>query len=280
MKEYVLITGASSGIGKDATEFLLSQGFSVAPCVRKESDLAKWKATKAQPIFLDVTDPESIQRGVKEFSRIAAGADKVHLINNAGIAVGGPVEAIPAEKWRAQFDVNVFGLISVTQALLPLVRATQGRIINISSISGLFASPYMGAYASSKFAVEAISDALRRELLRSGVEVILIEPGPIATPIWEKSLGRRKDEYAQYSGAMRTLYGEDLERFAGMVELTAKDALPVAFVSRTILRALRSAKPKARYLVVKKSVPWQLRLMKLLPSRMADRMIMKGFGRK
>ncbi|RYZ99024.1 MAG: SDR family NAD(P)-dependent oxidoreductase, partial [Proteobacteria bacterium] len=167
---WAIITGASSGIGKDSIRALRANGMGVIACVRNPADIPVKAEQGLQYLRLDITNPELIRAAVAEVTRLLNGA-RVSLVNNAGSAVAGPVEGLSMERWREQFDVNLFGMIQVTQAFLPLVRKTGGRIVNVSSISGIFASPYLGAYAASKFAVEAMSDALRRELVNSGVKV-------------------------------------------------------------------------------------------------------------
>ena len=276
---WVIITGTSAGIGAAAATLLLERGHAVITCVRKDKELAAWREKGAHPILLDVTKPEQIAQGLARVSELTADATAVHLVNNAGIAVAGPVEALPMARWREQFDVNVFGLVEVTRAFLPLIRKTRGRVVNVSSISGRFVTPYLGAYSASKFAVEAISDALRRELRQFGVHVSLIEPGPIATPIWEKNLKKKEDEYSSFAPELRALYQPELDRLARLVEKSVADALPVSRVADLIRDAIESPRPRARYLVGK-GLPFQLALNAVLPERWIDQLVAGGFGRK
>ncbi|RYZ97580.1 MAG: SDR family oxidoreductase, partial [Proteobacteria bacterium] len=259
MKQWALITGANSGIGQATAELLFQNGYSVIAFSRNPP-LAN-NQEGFHHVKLDVTNSAEIRAAQQEVERLTAGSGPIHLINNAGIAVAGPVEGLSLERWREQFEVNVFGLLALTQTLLPHLRRTRGRLINLSSISGLFVSPYLGAYAASKYAVEAISDALRRELLSAGVKVILIEPGPIATPIWDKNLREKEALLASFSPEITRHYGADMDRFAHEVQQAVKAALPVSRVSETILRALRAKNPKARYPILSTASRWQIALI-------------------
>lgn len=277
MSEWVVITGASSGIGKAVAERMAAAGWKIIPSVRKEEDFSFWKSRGTHPVLLDVTRPDQVETAAREIAELTAGARRVHLVNNAGIVISGPVEAVPLAAWREQFEVNVFGLLQVTQALLPRIRETQGRVVNLGSVSGLVASPYLGPYCASKYAVEAISDSLRRELRQFGVHVALIEPGPIDTPIWEKSFSGREKSLASFS-ATRQLYAKGLEKFEAFARVSAAQARPVAEVTKAIHHALGDPRPKVRYLVGERSLGFQLTLVKFLPTSWLDRMIGKQFG--
>lgn len=278
-QELVLVTGASTGIGHAIAKRMIQHGFRVAAGVRKQKDFAAWQET-AFPVILDVADPESVKRGLDALRPELDRAARVHLVNNAGIAVSGPVEGVPVEKWREQFEVNVFGLVRMSQALMPWVRATRGRIVNISSISGRATSPFLGPYSASKFAVEAISDAMRRELARFGVGVVVIEPGPIATPIWDKNFSKLESELAELGPEMVRLYGPEMRRFAELAKASSDGAPPPSKVAEVAHRALTLAKPRTRYVVGKTGLPAQVMLTDYLPDRWLDAMIAKGFLRK
>ena len=187
----VLITGASTGIGEDAALHLDRLGFNVFAGVRKEKDadaLRQKASDRLHPLIIDVKDSDSIAAAIAEIEKVVEGTGLDGLINNAGIVVSGPLEFIPLDAAREQFEVNVIGQIAVTQACMPMLRkATGGRIINIGSIAAIVPKPFAGLYAASKAAMEALTDSLRMELAQWGIEVIIIEPGSIATPIWEKS---------------------------------------------------------------------------------------------
>lgn len=274
----VIVTGASSGIGKAAALRLAGSGFHVLAGVRRAEDAAAWKNIPlAAPLMLDVTKEESVSAALNEAAPLLEQAEEIHLVNNAGIAVAGPVEGVPLSRWREQFEVNVFGLVRTTQAFLPHIRRTKGRILNISSVSGLATSPYLGAYSSSKFAVEAISDALRRELKKAGIRVIVVEPGPIATPIWEKNLGRKEILFAELPAHLHGTYLSDLTKFQKGVELTAKNAVPVEKVSDVIEKALTAPRPRTRYIVGAKTLGAQMAMIQMLPDTLVDSMIAKQF---
>lgn len=279
MKEWVIITGASTGIGWDAAESLARAGYGVLPCVRKEADRARWAAAGVEALIFDVTDEAQAAAALARVRALAGAEDRVHLVNNAGIAVAGPVEGTPLARWHEQMEVNFFGLLRATQNFLPLVRGGRGRVINISSVSGRFVTPYLGPYCASKYAVEALSDALRRELRQFGVEVVLVEPAPVATPIWEKNLSQKDNVLRELRPGMEELYGAAIARFTDLVAQSAKEAVPVDRVSRVILHALRARRPRTRYLVGPRGISLQIALLEWLPDRWADALIAKGFGR-
>ncbi|MGE4132936.1 MAG: SDR family oxidoreductase [Bdellovibrionales bacterium] len=244
----ILISGASTGIGRASAVHLARKGHDVWAGVRSKKSLEEIQKLNVQglrPVYLDVTKEDSIINCVSEIKK---GSGTLHgLVNNAGIAVGGPVEAVPLEDWRHQFEVNVFGQIRLTQECLPLLRESKGRIVNTSSIAGRLASPFLGPYAASKFAFEAVSDSLRRELKRRGVHVSVVEPGPIATPIWEKSLTKGLERSAHYSEEILKTYGNSMKKFNERITQAEKQASPVSTVVTAIEHALTSRTPRTRY---------------------------------
>jgi len=269
--EIVVITGASSGIGRDLAEHLAEEGYAVLAGVRKMADAPN--GAGITPFIADVTKPETLSAAITQFSSRLSEASAVHLVNNAGLAVSGPVEGVPVSRWREQFEVNVFGLVAVTQAFLPFLRARPGCVVNISSVSGLFASPYLGPYSASKFAVEALSDSLRRELKPFGVKVVLVEPGPVATPIWQKGLAKKEEGLAAMGAELEQVYAKGLSGFQRVIEDSASRAIPVRQVSSCVLRILRSPKPKARYVLGPKGTAFQMKLISLLPTSWVDFLI-------
>lgn len=275
---HVLISGTSSGIGQNLTEALVKEGFVVWAGLRSppllSGHLEKYPQ-KLHVLKLDVTSSEDIAQAYEKISSDPSVKELI-LINNAGIGVGNPIECLPLEEWRKVFDVNVFGLVEVTQKFLPLLRRTQGRVINIGSISGRVASPFLAPYAASKFAVRAFTDSLRREISRFGVKVILVEPGPIKTAIWEKSLAKSHDLEQRLSPEMRKVYGPVLKALAAGVEKTAASAVAPEKVTRVVLHAIHSEKPHPYYLVGK-SIRFTAFLVKYLPTGPLDRIISQGF---
>ena len=235
-KDCVIVTGASTGIGFSIAELLANKGYQVLAGVRTLEDQVRLEDlhSNIQSFILDVAQSESIQKAFTETAPILDQATRVSLVNNAGIAVPGPIEGLKISDLRRQFDVNFFGLVEWTQQVLPFIRKTKGKIFNMSSVSGLVASPYLGAYASSKFALEAMSDALRREMLRFGVEVVIIEPGPIRTPIWNKGMQLKDVVSEKLRPGMSDLYNEEFIRITERVDQAAQKALPVEEVSKVV----------------------------------------------
>jgi NAD(P)-dependent dehydrogenase (short-subunit alcohol dehydrogenase family) len=188
----VVITGASTGIGRACALHLDSLGFDVFAGVRKPEDgerLAAEGSERLRPLQLDVTDAAQVEAAAREVGEAVGDRGLAGLVNNAGIAVSAPLEFIPIDELRHQLEVNVIGQVAVTQALLGLLRRGKGRVVNIGSIGGRVALPFVGPYAASKIALEALTDSLRRELRRTGVEVSIVRPGGIATPIWDRGIG-------------------------------------------------------------------------------------------
>lgn len=269
----ILISGASTGIGRATAIHMARKDHMVWAGVRSQKsfeEISKLNVKGLSPVFLDVCDEKSI---VNCIGAVKKSAGMLHaLVNNAGIAIGGPVEGVPMGDWRRQFDTNFFGQIRVIQEALPLLRETKGRIVNISSISGRLASPYLAPYSASKFALEALSDSLRREVAPMGIKVVLIEPGPIDTPIWEKSRTDGLNRNATYSETVNEVYGASLKRFLTEIEKTTKNAAPVALVVEAIEHGLTSSRPKTRY-PVGKGISLAATLASTLPDRILDRIL-------
>lgn len=274
----VVVTGASTGIGEATSLLLAENGFRVFAGVRKAADGDRLSASseRVTPVLLDVTDGASIRDARETVLAATAEADLAALVNNAGIAVSGPLEFVPLDELRHQFEVNLFGQVAVTQAFLPALRRAKGRIVNMSSISGRLAVPFLGPYAMSKFALEAFSDALRREVHRFGVDVVCIEPGAIATPIWRKSLDASDAQRERVPAEAIELYGSGMETIRKGAERTGETAIPAETVARVVHEALAAARPRARYLV-----GWdartRARLAWLLPDRWLDRIVRSRF---
>lgn len=270
-KRWVLVTGASSGIGRATTEFLAKRGFGVYGCARRKEDLeALGRLADVVAIPLDVrsdVDAEAAR------DRIAgAGTGLFAVVNNAGIARGGPLLDVSTEELREQFEVNFFGVHRVTRALLPLVVHSKGRVVLMSSDSGFFAKPFFGPYCASKFALEGYADSLRREVCRLGVSVVLVQPGRIATPIWDKGeeqLARSRD------GSTLLPLARKVGRYA--IDRGKRTGIAPVEVARVVHLALVARKPRARYLVARER--WEYRLIRLLPSRAVDWLVAKEIGR-
>jgi NAD(P)-dependent dehydrogenase (short-subunit alcohol dehydrogenase family) len=271
----ILVTGASTGIGRACAIRCAELGYRVFAGVRNRAAEDELRAahSSVEPVMLDVTDPDSIHAAV----RLLGGTPLAGLINNAGISVTGPLELVHIEDWRRQFDVNVIGLVAVTQAFLPSLREARGRIVNIGSIAGRSALPVTGPYDASKFAVEAISDSLRLELQAVGVRVSLIEPGAIATPIWGKAFAESDRLNRQADRGAYQVYVKLIEKIRAEAEKAARTALPVETVVKAVEHALTARRPKTRYVVGREARFWLV--LNLLPDRWRDWLILTDLNR-
>lgn len=248
----VVVTGASTGIGRATALHLCAAGFRVFAGVRKESDgeaLSAEASGELLPLRLDVTDPSQIEASAKRVDAEVGAAGLQGLVNNAGIAVAGIAEFQDLDALRHQLEVNVVGLVSVTRAHLPAIRRARGRVMNVSSIGGYMSAPYLGPYSASKHAVEAWTDALRRELLGSGMRAVLIQPGSIATPIWDKAGRDRAELLNALPEASRALYERRTSGMDRFIDTSRSRGIPPERVARAIERALTSARPRDRYRV-------------------------------
>ena len=271
----VVITGASTGIGAACALHLDRVGFAVFAGVRKSEDgvaLQKSGSDRLVPVELDVTDLTTIQKSHAVVFEATRERGLFGLINNAGIAVVGPLEAVPISDLRQQLEVNVIGQVAVIQAFLPLVRQARGRIVNMGSIAGLSTMPLMGPYSASKFALEAITDALRLEVQQWGIHVAIVEPGAIATPIWNKSAIEAAEREAAIETELRTLYKSVVASVRKVVGEASKRAISADAVAKVVEDALTASTPKTRYLV---GTDAKLRalMVRLLPDRISDRML-------
>ena len=275
----VVVTGVATGIGWGCVNILLNKGFRVFGSVRKEVDAARlqsqWGAN-FEPLLFDVTDEAAVQAAAQRVKGTLAGEPLFGLVNNAGIAVPGPLLHLPITAFRQQLDVNVVGQLIVTQAFAPLCGAAphtpprKGRIVNITSVGGTSASPFVGAYNSSKFAFEGLSEALRRELMLFGVDVITVAPGAVRTPIWDKA---EAIDVAQYE---QTAYGPALRKVRALMLAMGQMGLTPEAIGEAVHRALTAGAPKARYVVTPD--PVQNLIVNTLPRRLVDRIIARRLG--
>ena len=278
----VLITGASTGIGRAAARYLDRLGWQVFAGVRKQSDadrLAGEASPSLSPVFIDVTEPASREAAVETIQAAVDGRGLQGVVNNAGTFVGGPLEHIPLKDLRRQFEINVIGQVAVTQAFLPLIRQGQGRIVLIGSTSGRLATPLLGPYAASKFAIEALADSMRLELAQWSIPVSLVAPGYVTTPLWDKTLNRIQE-------LMEAFPPEAARRYQPMIDATVtrqkgreSSGIPPVMVAKAIQHALTAARPKPRYLVGLDAV-LQAMLVWLAPDRLLDFLIWKSMGLK
>lgn len=269
----VLVTGASTGIGRASALRLDASGWKVFAGVRKPEDaesLREAASSRIAPVFLDVTDADQIAAAAELIEKESEGG-LGGLVNNAGVAIPGPLETVPLEDFRRQLEVNLVAYVAVTQALLEQIRRAEGRVVFISSIGGRIAFPFGGPYHASKFGTEAIGDVFRQELRPWGLKVSIVEPGSIDTPIWER--GQRKgEEIEAKSPRTNLLYGAAIEKFRKVIEDTAERGIPPEKVAKAIAHALESDRPRARYLVGL-DAKLQARLKPLIPTSVFDRIV-------
>jgi NAD(P)-dependent dehydrogenase (short-subunit alcohol dehydrogenase family) len=265
-KQWVLITGASTGIGRACAGILASEGFGVYACARKKTDLESLGGISGiVPLKLDVTKAEDCSAALTFIRKRKTGL--YGLVNNAGIAVAGPLIDISDGDMGRQFGVNLLGVHRVTRTFLPLLMESSGRIVMMSSDSGFFATPFTGPYCASKFALEGYSDSLRRELLLCGVKVIIIQPGRITTPIWDKT-----EELLRMKGTSPFI--EVAKRIGEQaVRKGRTTGLPPEAIARVVHGALTKKRPRLRYLVAPSTLKY--RIVKVLPVSMVDRMVQK-----
>lgn len=252
MTKSIVITGASKGIGRATALHLAAQGYHVFAGIRNPADGEALQAEVGEwltPLQIDVTDEGQIATAANQVTATVGDAGLAGLINNAGVAVAAPLEFIAIEELRNQLEINVVGQIAVTQAFLPLLRQARGRIINISSMGGRVAGPLTGPYHASKFALEALTDSLRCELVPWGIEVVGIEPGTIATPIWETSLARAQGMIDTFPPLAHELYGKQMANRIVRAQQSATKGISPSRVAEVIAKALAARRPRTRYLV-------------------------------
>ncbi|WP_328615347.1 SDR family NAD(P)-dependent oxidoreductase [Amycolatopsis sp. NBC_00355] len=266
----MVVSGASTGMGAATARELAARGYHVLAGVRRDRDADAIRAEGVEPVILDVTRPEHVRALVE---RIAA--DPEHrplraLVNNAGISVNAPVEALPLDEWRRLFEVNLFGHVAVTQALLPFLHRSHGRIVNISSVGGKIAMATYGAYGGAKFALEAVSDALRRELAPHGVQVVVVEPGAVRTEMGDRGAATATDLAAKMTP-------EHQRRYGGLVQAVVTHSLkftgkgmPAAKAGAIVAEAATTRRPRTRY-TIGRDAALLTRLTRVLPDRVLDR---------
>jgi NAD(P)-dependent dehydrogenase (short-subunit alcohol dehydrogenase family) len=250
--EAVLVTGASTGIGRATALLLDANGYRVFAGVRKEADareLAKAGSDRLTPITLDVTDADQIESAKAEVVEALGEQGLVGLVNNAGVGGGGPIEFMPLDELRDTLEVNLIGQVGVTQAFIPLIRRAKGTIVFIASIGGRVASPFMSPYNTSKFAIEALGESLRHELRPWQIDVAVVEPGSIDTEIWSKGNEQVRERLGELPEDARRLYGRQLTRFSEVLNETASRGIPPEKVAEVVHKAIASENPKHRYLV-------------------------------
>ena len=277
-RKSVLVTGASSGIGRACVHALDERGWRVYAGVRRDADacaLAQDNSPSVRPVRLDVTIASEIEAAARLIHQEVGDRGLDALINSAGIATAGPLEFLPPADLREQLEVNVIGPIAVTQALLPMLRSARGRVVFISSASARIALPIIGPYSASKYAIEAFVDALRLEVRPTGVDVVVIQPGPIKTGMMDKAIHAAEDRFDRLAPEARELYRPMMEAARAAARSSDRTALPLSAVVRTVQKALDASRPRPRYMVLRGE--WLFRLLTdLLPDRWRDAAIMRG----
>lgn len=276
----IVVTGASTGIGRAAVAKAAASGAHVFAGVRKKADADSLKqqfGDTVTPLIFDVTDQPAVLAAAAKVAKALGKRRLAGLVNNAGMAVPGPLLHLTTDELRSQMEVNFIGAHNVTQAFLPLLGADPartgkpGRIVMVSSIGGETAMPFIGAYAASKHALEGYSESLRRELMLFGIDVVIIAPGAVATPIWDKV---DDEALAPYSAS---LYRPMLEKVRDYMLASGAKGLPPSAVGDLIWRALTSPRPKTRYRIMRGEF-LQMTLPKMLPKRMVDSAIARRLG--
>ena len=248
----VLVTGASTGIGEACAVHLDQLGHRVFAGVRKDDDaerLSERGSSRLMPVKIDVTNPDQIEATARLIEERTGNSGLDGLVNNAGIALGGPIEFLPLDEWRNQFEVNVFGQIAVTQRMIPVLRPAKGRIVFVSSIAGRVATSLLGPYAASKFALEAVGESLREELLPWDMKVAMVQPGAIVTPIWEKGRETSDRLLDSFGPEAVEMYRSEIEGLQASLQSNEADGIEPHVVAEVVAHALFHPRPKYRYLV-------------------------------
>ena len=276
-QKLIVVTGASTGIGASVARELARQGFHVLAGVRRDHDADAIRSIGIEPVILDITKPEQVEALA---ARVADDPRALHaLVNNAGIQVNGPVEALPIAQWRWVFEVNLFGHIAVTQALLPALLRSKGRVINISSVGGKVAMATYGAYAGAKFALEAVSDSLRREIAPLGVQVVVVEPGGVRTEMAARGIATANHLAAQMTPEQDERYGNLVQAINTLMASGTASGLTADAAARVIAKAVTTRRPRTRY-TIGRDAARVIRLAQMLPDRTLDRVIAANLRRQ
>lgn len=274
----VVITGASTGIGEACALHLDQLGWRVFAGVRKDADgeaLQRKASPRLTPVRIDVAEAVSIAAAADTVGRELDGGGLHGLVNNAGVAVAGPLEFVPIDDLRRQLEINVIGQIAVTQAFMARIRTARGRIVNMGSVGGKMATPFLAPYSASKFALEALTDALRVELAPWGIHVSIIEPGSIATPIWEKAEGDADRMSDAMPREAHELYDPAIDAFRAATKSIGARGIPALKVAEAVAHALSAKKPKTRYLVGGIETRAQAVMGRAVPDRIRDGLIVR-----
>lgn len=271
-QELAIVTGASSGIGAATARELARRGFYVLAGVRRDQDADAIRGPEIEPLILDITNPDNIRALMLRVDRDPQGRAVRAVVNNAGVPVNVPVESYPIEAWRRLFEVNLFGHVAVTQALLPALVRSKGSVINISSVGGKAAMATYGPYAGTKFALEAVSDALRRETAPTGVRVVVVEPGGVRTPMLGRAGATTRELATAMTPEQQQRYGGLMHAVAAQIEAAAKWGVSSEAVAAVIAKAVMVPNPRARYTVGRDAALVTL-MARVLPDWILDRVL-------
>jgi NAD(P)-dependent dehydrogenase (short-subunit alcohol dehydrogenase family) len=273
--ELVVVTGASTGIGAAAARELAGRGFHVLAGVRHDGDGDALRSENIEPHILDITRDADIAAIAERVAHDPERQPLRALVNNAGIAVNAPVEVLPMAEWHRQFDVNLFGHIAMTQALLPALLRSRGAVVNITSVGGKVAMATYGAYAGAKFALEAVSDSLRREVAQFGVDVIVVQPGAVITEMAGRGVATADRLAAEMTPDQHERYDAVIDAITDQARAFARDGVPAASAARVIADAVTSTRPRTRY-TVGRDAAIITRLARLAPDRVLDRLLRRN----
>jgi NAD(P)-dependent dehydrogenase (short-subunit alcohol dehydrogenase family) len=272
IQELAIVTGASTGIGAATARELAWRGFHVLAGVRRDRDAEAIRGPGIAPVIIDITNPDHIQALVTRVRGDSRGRAVRALVNNAGIGVNVPFEALAIDEWRRLFEVNLFGHVAVTQALLPALIRSKGRVVNISSVGGKVAMATYGPYAATKFALEAVSDSLRREIAPFGVRVVVVEPGAVRTEMPAQAIATAHELASTMTPEQRQRYGGLLRAITAQTASHTKSGLPADAAAKVIAKAITARKPRTRY-TVGRDAALLTRSARILPDRTLDRVI-------
>jgi NAD(P)-dependent dehydrogenase (short-subunit alcohol dehydrogenase family) len=273
--ELIVVTGASTGIGAATARELAQRGFHVLAGVRRDIDADALRAERIEPHLLDITTEADVAAIARRVTDDPEHRQLRALVNNAGIAVNAPVEALPMTEWRRQFEVNLFGHIAMTQALLPALLDNSGTVVNISSVGGRVAMATYGAYAGSKFALEAVSDALRREVAGFGVTVIVVEPGAVTTEMAGRGIATAEALAAAMTADQHQRYDAVTDAITTQARTFARDGVSAAHAAKVIADAITTTNPRTRY-TVGRDAAVIVRLARLVPDRFLDQILRRN----
>lgn len=277
IQELVVVTGASTGIGAATARELARRGFHVLAGVRRDRDADAIRGPGIEPLIIDITNPDHIQALVTRVCGDSQGRAVRALVNNAGVGVNVPFETFPIDEWRRLFEVNLFGHVAVTQALLPALIRSKGRVVNISSVGGKVAMATYGPYAGTKFALEAVSDSLRREMAPFGVGVVVIEPGAVRTEMPGRAIATAHELASAMTPEQSQRYGPLVHAITAQTASHTESGLPADAAAKVIAKAITAHKPRTRYTVGREAA--LIRLTRFLPDRILDRALAAALRR-